>query len=251
MTLQDAIQRIEERGDYNRYTELKPIFEERLKTLKISDYTQRGLCYYYLLVSYLKAHLVHETEESVDFFEHMDKAFRAQEKIYAKHAGQFSDQEISDFYKLMERCYNALEFLYQRHDFQGRRTLAYQRKMHFRKMYFKLAGQWLSWVEYQLLDLTCHYGTSVIRWGMTTITFLVAISLAYMFLDTQLPLDQQMLPKDPHWFDYFYFSIIVLTTVGLGDIVPMSLAAKMLTALEASVGFMMLGVFMGMLQRKL
>ena len=75
MDFQDAIRKIEERGDFNRYAELKPIFEKRLEELKPGDHTERGLCYYYLLVSYLKAHLVHETEESIEYYEKMDKAF--------------------------------------------------------------------------------------------------------------------------------------------------------------------------------
>ena len=133
MDFQAAIRKIEERGDFNRYAEMKPIFEEQLTNLKRDDHTERGLCHYYLLVSYLKAQLVHETEESKDYYEAMDKAFLKQEETYLTHGEKFSPEEIQDFYRLMERCYNSLEFLYQKHAFKARRTEAFEQKMRFHK----------------------------------------------------------------------------------------------------------------------
>lgn len=251
MDFQEAIQKIEERGDFNRYAEVKPAFEEQLKNLKPGDHTERGLCYYYLLVSYLKAQLVHETEESVDYFEKMDEAFASQEEEYREHPKKITREEVQDFYRLMERCYNSLEFLYQRHDFKFRKVSAYERKMHFRKDSFWAKKQYGKWLEYRALEITCLYGTSVSRWAVTTFAFLFLVSFGYMAIDLLSVQEYKMIPHDAHWFDYFYYSLIVLTTVGLGDIYPLTLAGKMLTAGEAFFGFMMLGIFIGMIQKKL
>ena len=251
MDFQEAIQKIEERGDFNRYAEVKPVFEEQLRTLKPTDYTERGLSYYYLLVSYLKAQLVHETEESVDFYEEMDECFKKQEKEYLAHKAKFTKSEIHDFYKLMERCYNSLEFLYERHSFKVRRTDAYQRKMDFRKNAFFLNRNLGQWLEYKFLQLSSSYGTSIVRWALTTIFFAFVASFAYMLIDKTVVPDLRMIHHDAHWFDYFYFSTIIMTTAGLGDIYPLTLAGKILTASEALFGFLMLGIFIGMLQKRI
>jgi len=251
MDFQEAIRKIEERGDFNRYAEMKPIFEEELKSLKKQDYTERGLCYYYLLVSYLKAQLVHETEESKEFYEAMDHAFLTQEKTYKAHPNKFSPGEIQDFYHLMERCYNSLEFLYLRHDFKSRRNQAFERKMRFRKSSVFFNKEYGNWLEYHFLDITCRYGTSLLRWAVTTLIFMIGMAFIYQWLDTVLPSAERMVPADGHWYDYVYFSIIVTTTVGLGDVFPLSVAGKVLVSMEAFVGFLMLGVFIGLIQKKL
>lgn len=243
------IQKIEERGDFNRYAEVKPSIEAELKRLKKGDHTTRGLCYYYLLVSYLKAQLVHETEESIEFYEKMDEAFMKQEEEFCRITVTL--EEMRDFYRLMDRCYNSLSFLYQRHDFKTRHELAYNRKMSFRKNHFWIEGNYLKWVEYKFLELTCQYGNSVGRWTLTTFSFMFVMSIAYMSVDTLLPQAQRLIPEGAHWFDYFYFSVIILTTVGLGDIVPLSVAGKVLVSTEAFFGFIMLGVFLGMMNKKL
>ena len=115
MDFQEAVRKIEERGDFNRFVEMKPFFEEQLASLAKDNHIERALCYYYLLASYLKAQLVHETQESIEFYEKMDDEFMAQEKLYQKAKEKGIGSEVKDFYQLVERCYSSLEFLYQRH----------------------------------------------------------------------------------------------------------------------------------------
>lgn len=155
LDFQEAVRKIEERGDFNRYAEVKPVFEEQLQKLSRDSHTERALAYYYLLASYLKAQLVHETQEAIDFYEKMDDEFVSQEKLYQrqkeKHAGS---SEMQDFYQLVERCYSALEFLYQRHNFTIRENLAYRQKMRFRKNAFAANGRFFSYLEYVLFGWT-------------------------------------------------------------------------------------------------
>lgn len=249
MDFQEAVRRIEERGDYNRYAEVKPFFEEQLKALAPDDHTQRALCYYYLLASYLKAQLVHETEESIDFYEKMDAAFEAQEALYKKTKEAALEGEIRDFYQLMERCYSSLEFLYERHNFGLRSNSAYRQKMRFRKNAFKHNKQVANYLEYVFFGLSSVYGTSLLRWALTTFVFTLVFASGYWIIDQFEPI--RMIPAGlENLFDYLYYSIVVTTTVGLGDISPITHAGKVLTATQGFLGFLMLGIFVGMLQRK-
>lgn len=249
MDFQEAIRRIEERGDYNRYAEVKPVFEEELKKLPEDSYAERAVCFYYLLASYLKAQLVHETQESIEFYKKMDAAFLAQEKFYKKHSKGISSAEIEDFYELVERCYGALEFLYERHHFIIRRNEAYEQKMGFRKNAYRYKKQIPRYLEYKLLELTSRYGISLGRWAISTLVFTFIFAVVYYAIDFFQPV-RMVQEGTGNLFDYFYFSMVATTTLGLGDIVPISLLGKALVALQGFAGFLMLGVFVGMLQRK-
>ena len=101
MDFQEAVRKIEERGDFNRFVEMKPFFEEQLASLAKDNHIERALCYYYLLASYLKAQLVHETQESIEFYEKMDDEFMAQEKLYQKEKKNGVGSEVQDFYQLI------------------------------------------------------------------------------------------------------------------------------------------------------
>lgn len=249
MDFQEAVRRIEERGDYNRYADVKPVFEEALKKLPEDSHAERALCYYYLLASYLKAQLVHETQESIEFYKKMDIAFLAQEKFYRKHTKDVSSAEIEDFYQLTERCYSSLEFLYERHNFIVRRNEAYEQKMGFRKNMYRHKKQLARYLEYKLLELTSQYGSNLLRWALSTLVFTFVFALAYYMIDFFQPI-RMISEGTGNLFDYLYFSMVATTTLGLGDIVPVSLLGKALVALQGFCGFLMLGVFVGMLQRK-
>ena len=60
---------------------------------------------------------------------------------------------------------------------------------------------------------------------------------------TGLPSDN----RNPHGFEAMYFSMITLTTVGYGDIVPVSSPARMLAMLEAVCGTMYMAVLVARL----
>jgi len=251
MDFQEAIRKIEERGDFNRYAEVKPIFEDRLDELRPGDHTERGICNYYLLVSYMKANLVHETAEAIKYYEAMDDSFMAQLEVYRAQTHKFSWSEIQDFFRLMERCYGSLEFLYLKHDFKIRKAKSHLRKMEFRKDGHFFNRDYWSWFEYKVLEITSLYTTSIVRWASTTFFFAIFMALVYAGIDYFVVESLQTIPGDSHWYDYLYFSVITMTTVGFGDFAPTFFAAKLAATIEAFLGFLMLGIFISLIQKKL
>lgn len=252
MNFQDAIRKIEERGDYNQYAELKPIFEARLKQLKEDDCTEVGLCYYYLLIAYLKAHLSHETEEAAEFYEKMDSAFSKQLGSYLKEDRKAHMGELKDFFKLMEKCYSALELLYIRKNFNTRELQAYNRKMEYRKYSYRYTHRFFKWLEYQVLDITCQFGISIARWSATVVCYAIVMAFIYFLTDQAVAEELRIIKSEGgHWFDYIYFSFVCLTTVGFGDILPFWWLPKFLAAFEAFTGYMMLGIFIVLIQKRI
>ena len=47
-----------------------------------------------------------------------------------------------------------------------------------------------------------------------------------------------------YWLRMFYFSCVCITTLGFGDIVPVSLTARMLIAIESILGIILIGYFL-------
>lgn len=251
MDFQEAIRKIEERGDFNRYAEVKPIFADRLEELRPGDHTERGICNYYLLASYLKAQLVHETAEAIGYYEEMDNSFMLQLAVYREQTNKFSWSEIQDFFRLMERCYGSLEFLYFKHDFKMRKAKAHLRKMEFRKDGYFFNREYWSWFEYKVLEITSLYTTSIVRWATTTFLFAAVMALIYAGMDQVVDESLRTIAAPAHWYDYIYFSVITMTTVGFGDFVPVFFLAKLAATLEAFLGFLMLGIFISLIQKKL
>ncbi len=252
MDFKEAINIIEQRGDFNQYAKLRSVFEKKLDELDRSDFTERGLCYYYLLLSLLKAHLVYDTEECREFYAKMDHEFKKQEEKYQEESEKFSRIEINDFYHLMERCYSSLEIVYDKKGFTQSRKKSYERKMDFRKNHHLFNKEYWNWFEYKFLEVTCLYGDSFLRWGVTAVAFGILLAFFYFLIDIPVEESQKMVTDlGGHWFDYIYFSIITLTSLGFGDFVPLTFAGKVLTTIEAFFGFVMLGIFITLIQKKI
>jgi hypothetical protein len=53
------------------------------------------------------------------------------------------------------------------------------------------------------------------------------------------------------WWRMLYFSSTTITTVGFGDIVPITTAARALTAIEAIAGWLLAGLFLNSLASRI
>lgn len=88
-------------------------------------------------------------------------------------------------------------------------------------------------VLYELWRLTSNCGQSALRWGGLTALVAVLFALAY----TQVDIDygSHETPLSP-----LYFSIVTLTTLGFGDVLPASTTAQVLVMVEVIIGYCML-----------
>ena len=43
-------------------------------------------------------------------------------------------------------------------------------------------------------------------------------------------------------FDYFYYSVVTQTTLGLGDIVPTKYIARIITLVQTTIAFILIGL---------
>ena len=92
---------------------------------------------------------------------------------------------------------------------------------------------------------TSDCGRSFVRWGLWTALIAMAYAVAYQFVDIDLG-------GRPHnWMTTTYFSVVTLTTLGYGDIVPLSAFARIITLSEVVIGYVMLGGLLGIFANKM
>ena len=92
--------------------------------------------------------------------------------------------------------------------------------------------------------LTCDCGRSMLRWcfwiGAQSIFF------AWLFTFVGIDYGQYQTPLSP-----FYFSVVTLTTLGFGDVVPTTLGAQLVVISEVTMGYIMLGGLLSIFSNKL
>lgn len=92
--------------------------------------------------------------------------------------------------------------------------------------------------------LTSDCGRSIARWGIWVIVVTVIFALIYTLVGVDFGSHQT--PFSP-----LYFSIVTLTTLGYGDVLPTSTTAQVLTAIEALFGYVGLGGLLSIMANKM
>ncbi len=103
---------------------------------------------------------------------------------------------------------------------------------------------WLSRILYYPWWLTCDCGRSMFRWccciGVQLLLF------AYLYTQVGVDYGQYQTGLSP-----LYFSVVTMTTLGYGDVLPQTMAAQLITMLEVSSGYIMLGGLLSIFSNKL
>jgi uncharacterized protein YjbI with pentapeptide repeats len=91
---------------------------------------------------------------------------------------------------------------------------------------------------------TCDCGRSMLRW-----CFCIGLLLCFFaYFYTLVGIDYGDYPTV---LSPFYFSVVTMTTLGFGDVVPKTLGGQIVAMLQVSTGYMMLGGLLSIFSNKL
>jgi uncharacterized protein YjbI with pentapeptide repeats len=99
-------------------------------------------------------------------------------------------------------------------------------------------------VLYKLWWLTSDCGRSLLRWTMWVAAVTVAFAMVYTAMDLDYGPYQTA-------FSPLYYSVVTLTTLGYGDVVPASGHAQAVASLQTVLGYVGLGGFLSILANKM
>jgi uncharacterized protein YjbI with pentapeptide repeats len=96
---------------------------------------------------------------------------------------------------------------------------------------------WLWWV-------TSDCGRSFVRWGLWSALIVVCFAAAYAHVGIDFGDHRTFLSP-------LYFSVITVTTLGYGDVVPSTVAGQIVSMLEVTIGYLALGGLIGIFSNKM
>ena len=97
---------------------------------------------------------------------------------------------------------------------------------------------------YKLWWVTSDCGRSALRWSLWVLFISFLFAGLYSFVEIDYGSNRTVVSN-------FYFSIVTLTTLGYGDLYPVSVGAQLLAALEALCGYVGLGGLLSILSNKM
>jgi len=257
MNLRDAVHLIEGRETDQRFTEAKRAIDKQLA--EACDAEEKATCYYYLLRLVLRGHMLFENKEARDLYAKMLENFHQREVEYKKDYFGVKDKEdkkiihsqIDAFYQLIDIYFGTLEAVYSRRGLSSASERVYIEKMKFRRRHALFSGKHMKHLGHLFLEKTSHYGQSLGRWGVTVLLFITLFAVVYAALDYLSVGSMLAQYKNQNsLFDYFYFSVVTFTTLGYGDIVPVTIIEKIIVGVEVLLGFTMLGIFINLIKQR-
>ena len=260
LKLHEALDIIEGRGS-ERTTELhaaKRAVERHFA--ETTDLEEKATSHYYLLRILLAERISHENQCARDLYNKMHAALLVVEENYRREyravksqpEQQIIHKQCEAFYQLVDSYFRTLEIAYENKGLHAASERTHANKMRFRRRAAHFSGRHFVHAGHLFLEHSSNYGHSFLRWGATVAIFIAFFGLIYLVLD--LFASGQAFHGNAagqNLLDYFYFSMITFTTAGFGDIVPLTNAAKFLSGIEALSGYIMLGIFITLIQKRL
>ncbi len=99
-------------------------------------------------------------------------------------------------------------------------------------------------VFYYIWWITSDCGRSMARWCAWTLLLLVLFGFLYMVTGVDYG-------EHRTWLSPFYYSVVTLTTLGYGDVVPAGTAAQIVAMIEVVTGYIMLGGLLSIFTNKM
>lgn len=108
---------------------------------------------------------------------------------------------------------------------------------------FRKQSRWTELV-YQIWKATSDCGRSLGRWALCTLLVLLGFALIYNGVAIDYGDHRTVLSP-------LYFSVVTLTTLGYGDVLPASTAAQVVAMAQVITGYVMLGGLLSILSNKM
>lgn len=104
-----------------------------------------------------------------------------------------------------------------------------------RKEYYKKNRKFGSYCTYAAWKVTSDYGESLSRWSAVSVLIVLFFAIAYYIVPVGAFSDDLNLIKS------IYFSCVTFTTLGYGDVYPITGLTQIMVIFEVIIGYMMLG----------
>jgi hypothetical protein len=97
---------------------------------------------------------------------------------------------------------------------------------------------------YHIWRITSDCGRSLGRWCIWIVLQVILFAVLYSLVGVDYG-------KHPTFLSPVYFSVVTLTTLGYGDVVPMTWAGQVVAMVEVTTGYVMLGGLLSILSVKM
>ncbi|MAG58521.1 MAG: hypothetical protein CMJ83_19710 [Planctomycetes bacterium] len=108
---------------------------------------------------------------------------------------------------------------------------------------FRSRSRWTAFA-YTVWWVTSDCGRSLTRWAACTLLIAGLFAVAYLFVEIDYGDSETVLSP-------LYYSVVTLTSLGYGDVLPRSVAAQALAMCEVMFGYVMLGGILAIFSNKL
>jgi uncharacterized protein YjbI with pentapeptide repeats len=102
----------------------------------------------------------------------------------------------------------------------------------------------LNYIVYKVWSISSDCGRSLYLWCLWILGIVVLFSVFYAFCGVDYG-------KYDNWIGPFYYSVVTITTLGYGDIVPATPVARVITICEVFIGYIMLGGLLSIFTNKM
>jgi len=256
MSINDAINFINDKTDTHTLRKLEKLFIRRLKEKEGLLELECESIFYILRVK-LKKHSYFETADCIkyrdllvekinDLESHNIEQFKQSKKTPIDKA------QFKAFYNIMEYYFSALEEMYDELNFHHAKEIIFEEKMKYRQHKYFSQHNYKSWFAYFMFQITSLYGNSMGRWFFTSIFTVGMFALVFFLIDEFTSITERIvnITTTGHIYDYFYYSIVTFTTLGYGDILPITVLQKVFVSFEVVIGYFMLGMLMNLIGKK-
>ena len=129
----------------------------------------------------------------------------------------------------------------------------YLKKMSYRKKRYFKECKFIKWMIHNIWGLTSKYGESYISWLGTFIAITIVYSIIYLPSPYKFMESIYIADKEVHletFLDYFYFSLITLTTWDWNCISPLNTCGQLIITFRFFLGVIMCGLLISILSKK-